>query len=119
VVSIWSRVKKYFSLRPEPKAEGADREAYIAEQELIDTPWATFEVRGFEDDGRIKVEFNWNSEFIRKIKDLGFQAETEEDSVQLFFYASQMKPTELSVGDDPVQSEEHPQLSSQQNVLRT
>jgi len=96
-----------------------ERESYIAEQEATEDPWATFEVRGFEDDGRIKVEFNWNDAFIQKIKDLGFQAETEEDSVQLFFYASQMKPTELSGGDDPVQSAEHPQLSSQQNVLRT
>lgn len=96
-----------------------EREAYIAEQEALEDPWATFEVRGFEDDGRIKVEFNWNSAFIQKIKELGFQAETEEDSVQLFFYASQMKPTEFAAGDDPVQSAEHPQLSSQQNVLRT
>lgn len=110
-------LKRLFGRKVETKT--SEREAYIAEQEAIETPWATFEVRGFEADGRIKVEFNWNSAFIRKIKDLGFQAETEEDSVQLFFYTSQMKPTEMTFGDDPVQSNEHPQLSSQQNVLRT
>jgi hypothetical protein len=115
---VVSWLKRLFGGKAAP-VKVTEREAYIAEQEQIDTPWATFEVRGFEEDGRIKVEFNWNSAFIQKIKDLGFQAETEEDSVQLFFYASQMKPTELSSGDDPVQSNEHPQLSSQQNVLRT
>ena len=96
-----------------------EREAYIKEQEGIEEPWAVFEVAGFEADGRIKVSFNWNSAFVKKIHELGFQAETEEDSVQLFFYASQMKPTQLSGGDDTVQSETHPQLSGQQNVLRT
>jgi hypothetical protein len=116
---VVSWLKRLFGGGKAEPVKVTDREAYITEQEGIDTPWATFEVRGFEDDGRIKVEFNWNSAFIQKIKDLGFQAETEEDSVQLFFYASQMKPTQLAMGDDPVQSEEHPQLSSQQNVLRT
>lgn len=117
MVKLWSAIKRYFSLTQKPKV--SDRAAYITEQELVDAPWATFEVRGFENDGRIKVEFNWNAAFIRRIKDFGFQAETEEDSVQLFFYTSQMRPTQLSGGDDPVQSSEHPQLSSQQNVLRT
>jgi hypothetical protein len=116
---VVSWLKRLFGAGKAEPAKVTDREAYIAEQALVETPWATFEVRGFEEDGRIKVEFNWNSAFIQKIKDLGFQAETEEDSVQLFFYASQMKPTQLAMGDDPVQSSEHPQLSSQQNVLRT
>lgn len=110
-----SWLKRLFSR----KTKTSERELYIAEQEAIETPWASFEIRGFEDDGRIKVEFNWNPAFIQTIKDLGFQAETEDDSVQLFFYTSQMKPMQLSGGDDPVQSAEHPQLSSQQNVLRT
>lgn len=96
-----------------------EREAYIAEQENINEPWATFEIRGFSQNGQIKVEFNWNKAFIAKLHELGFQAETEEDSVQLFFYASQMRPTALSGGDDPVQPMEHPQLSDQQNILRT
>lgn len=111
-----SWLKRLFS---KETIKSSGRESYIAEQESIGTPWATFEIRDFEEDGRIKVEFNWNSAFIQKIKELGFQAETEQDSVQLFFYTSQMKPTEFSDGDDPVQSSEHPQLSSQQNILRT
>ena len=80
-------------------------------------PWAMFEIAGFEEDGRIKVKFNWNTAFIKKAQELGFQAETEEDTVQLFFYASTMRPTDLSIGDDPVQSDAHPTLSGQQNTV--
>lgn len=97
----------------------AEREVFLAEQEALDSPWAIFEIKGFEPDGRIKVGFNYNKAFITKINELGFQAETEEDSVQLFFYASQAKPTEFASGDPAVQSEAHPTLSAQQNVLRT
>ncbi len=105
--------------RPEEEHETA-RAAYIAEQERSEVPWACFEVTdlGAEAD-RVRVEFNWNSAFIEQLNRLGFQAETEEDSVQLFFYASQMRPTELAGGDDTVQSVEHPTLSRQSNTLRT
>lgn len=95
-----------------------ERDAFIAAQEVSTESWAMFEIAGFEDDGRIKVQFSWNKAFIKKLNDLGFTAETEEDSVQLFFYTSQMRPTEIGAGDDPVQSVAHPQLSDQQNVLR-
>ena len=91
------------------------RQSFIEAQEQTKEPWAMFEVIGFEDDGRIKVEFNWNDSFIKHLNSMGFQAETEEDTVQLFFYASQMRPTELSGGDDPVQSDSHPTLSGQMN----
>lgn len=94
------------------------RAQYITAQEASDEPWASFDVIGFEENGRIKVRFHWNDAFIVKLNELGFQAETEEESVQLFFYASQMRPTSLG-GDDPVQSDEHPQLSGQQNLIRT
>jgi hypothetical protein len=76
-------------------------------------PWAAFEIKGFEDDGRIKVEFNWNDKFIETIHGLGFIAETEEDSVQLFFYASSMRPTELDgVDAEAATSAEHPNLAA-------
>ena len=95
----------------------AERHAYIAEQEALSTPWAMFEVTGFEGDGQVKVEFNWNKAFIEAVDRLGFTAETEEDTVQLFFYASQMKPMslELAGGDESVQSEDLPQLSENSN----
>lgn len=95
----------------------AERHKFIEEQQALGTPWAMFEVVGFGKDGQIKVEFNWNDAFIHKLDELGFTAETEEDTVQLFFYASQMKPTHLAVagGDETVQSEDLPQLSDNTN----
>lgn len=95
----------------------AERHKFIEEQQVLSTPWAMFEIVGFQDDGQVKVEFNWNDAFIRKLDQLGFTAETEEDTVQLFFYASQMKPTSLmeAGGDESVQSEDLPQLSENSN----
>ena len=75
------------------------RQEFFAEQEKAETPWAVFEITDFSDDDQVKVEFNWNQAFIAKINGLGFQAETEEDSVQLFFYTAQMTPASL-VGHD-------------------
>lgn len=95
------------------------RAAFMKQQESQDAPWAMFEINGLEDDGRVKVVFNWNPAFIKTISELGFQAETEEDSVQLFFHASQMRPTELADmgGDDNVQSTQHPTLSQPSNRI--
>ncbi len=116
MVNILEWLKSAFSSKPTSTA----REAYLAEQEQISEPWACFEVMNLGVEGdRIKVEFHWNAAFIEELHRLGVQAETEEDSVQLFFYASQMRPTEMSIGDEAVQSIEHPTLSQPQNVLRT
>ena len=83
-------------------------------------PWASFEVTGFEDDGRIKVETHWNPAFIKKIHELGFKAETEEDSVQLFFYTAQARPTEFDgVNEEEAVSTGHPNLMSDTHSLRT
>ena len=83
-------------------------------------PRASFEIVGFEKDGRIKVDFNWNAAFIKHIHDLGFHAETEEDSVQLFFYTSSMRPTSFDGAEEnPARSAEHPNLMSDTHQLRT
>ena len=83
-------------------------------------PWASFEIMGFEEDGRIKVNMNWNRAFIEHIYKLGFKAETEDDSVQLFFYTAQARPTELSgIEVDPAISSGHPNLQSDTHNLRT
>ena len=96
----------------------ADRDRFFATMEASDQPWAMFEIKDFPADGQIKVEFNWNKAFIARINGLGFQAENEQDTVQLFFYASQMKPQDLvdQGGDDDVaQSDNHPTLTSATN----
>jgi hypothetical protein len=97
----------------------ATRSKFIDAYIKTDEPWAVFEVLGFEDNGQIKVEFNWNAAFIERLDVLGFTAETESDTVQLFFYASQMKPTSLldGDGDESVQLDDLPQLSDNVNRL--
>lgn len=82
-------------------------------------PWASFEVGEIGEDGQMKVHFNWNEPFIKKLHQLGFKAETDEDTVQLFFYASQMQPGALDEDEKPVVSEMHPTLSNQQNTFKT
>lgn len=96
-------------------------EKWLAKQrDKSEEPWASFEVNGFEDDGRIKVTTNWNKAFIAKIRELGFVAETEDDSVQLFFYTAQARPTFFDgEEEDPARSSGHPNLSSDTHQLRT
>lgn len=117
MVSLLKKFKNLFV--KEELSLASNRQKFIDEQSVLDTPWAMFEVNGFENDGQIKVEFTWNDAFIYKLNLLGFTAETEEDTVQLFFYASQMKPTAISDidGDETIQSEDLPQLSSNANRI--
>jgi hypothetical protein len=97
-------------------------ELAAAQHEASSVPWASFEIADFESGERIKVKFNWNPAFINRIKELGFQAETDEDTVQLFFYTASMRPTQLAGTGDPeddaVQSTSHPLLSNIQNEIR-
>jgi hypothetical protein len=93
------------------------RDQFVASQEDVETPWAMFEIRDFPVDGQIKVEFNWNDAFIKRINELGFQAETEQDSVQLFFYTAGMRPTELT-DDEPVVAAATPNLGSPLNRIQ-
>jgi hypothetical protein len=82
------------------------RESYIKQQEGKPAPWAMFEVIGI-DEGQVKIHMSWNPTFIKYIQALGFAAETEEDTVQLFFRASQMQP---KTQDSTVQNPDLPAL---------
>lgn len=112
VKALMNRLVKIFKRRDA-------KSLYAKEREASTSPWAAFEINGFEEDGRIKVDFSWNNSFIKKIKDMGFQAETDEDCVQLFFFTSSMRPVNLAEdpSDDAVQSSSHPNLSSINNQL--
>lgn len=71
------------------------QEKYLEFREQSVEPWASFEVVGFGENGQIKVEFAWNDSFITKLRGMGYDAETEDEIVQLFFYMSQMRPVSL------------------------
>jgi len=50
-----------------------------------DEPWADFTVEMTEQEGRVKVKFDWNKAMIRKLKEQGFRASTEEDMISMLF----------------------------------
>lgn len=116
--SWFQRLTKFFSHKNTQDAGLlGHREKFFVEKDEDPIPWAIFEIVNFDGDGKVKVEFNWNSAFIKRLDELGFTAETEEDTVQLFFYTSQMQPTDLNEdGDKSVHLEDLPALS--QNVNR-
>lgn len=92
------------------------RDNFISAQQNETTPWAMFEIVGFDEakGDQIKVEFNWNEAFINHLNKLGFVAETPEDSVQLFFYTAQMRPTEIE-GEESIPPDDLPGLNAFNN----
>lgn len=90
---------------------------YSAVSARSKTPWAVLEVQDIEENGRVKIGFDYNKSFVERVKKMGFHAETDEETVQLFFMASALRPITLAGGDAAVQSDAHPQLSSNQNTL--
>ena len=109
-------VKKYKKLDDEfikltTDTESSDilRGMYDKARGMEDEPWAMFEIQGFNDDGQIKVHFNWNSSFIDSIRQMGYNEETEEEMVQMFFFVTKMAPTGLAEQVNPAG---HPSLQS-------
>ena len=78
-------------------------------------PWARFIVSGIHDDGQVRFEMAWNKAFIKNIKRHGFEAESEEISVQQFLVGAFIIPTGLL--DEEVTSTAHPNLRSDKNHL--
>lgn len=50
----------------------------------IEEPRLDIKHSGITEDGRIKMELDWNTSFIRHLADNGIQAESEEQAVQLY-----------------------------------
>jgi hypothetical protein len=81
-------------------------------------PWARFIVDGIDKDGQVKFTMSWNKAFIKNINSYGFQAESEEISVQNFLFGSMMYPKELEEEVEEISSDYHPHLQSEFNKLR-
>jgi hypothetical protein len=83
-------------------------------------PWACFETTGPGADGRIEFSISWNVEFIKQLRSAGFEAETEEAMVQMFFVSARMIPENplLNEDDDTINPEAMPRLTSEANILR-
>lgn len=68
------------------------RARYDQLMDLDSAPWSIFEVLGFDDQG-VKVNFNWNRQFIIEINKMGFVGDTDEECVEKFFALMKMLPT--------------------------
>jgi len=103
----------------DPDGGLALREKFLEAQVKTTEPWAMFEVAGFDEkEERIKMVFNWNSAFIEHLNGMGFTGETEDDTVQAFFFTSQMAPAGSDPdGDESVQVEDLPNLSNRVNKV--
>jgi hypothetical protein len=79
-------------------------------------PWASFETSGPSKDGRLEFTMSWNDAFIDVLKRAGYEGETEEEMVQLFYLSTQMIPESLM--DDAVNPSATPNLTNEANILR-
>ena len=80
-------------------------------------PWASFETSGPDKDGRVAFTISCNKAFIERLKKAGYQGDSEEELVQLFFISSQMLPEHL-MEDDSINPAEMPKLTSEANILK-
>lgn len=80
-------------------------------------PWASFETSGPTPDGRVEFTISWNDAFIDILKKAGYDGQTEEEMVQLFYISTQMIP-ESMMNDDTVNPSATPNLTNEANILR-
>jgi septal ring factor EnvC (AmiA/AmiB activator) len=96
--SLKSALSKISSLEEEftsikERLDGAeenmdDYKRYREEKEMLKNsgePWVDFETRVVDNDGRVEVKMDWNSEFIDYLKKEGFSASSDEELVSIYF----------------------------------
>ena len=95
------------------------RSVLVAIQEKIANtskkPWACIETRGIEPDGRVAIAISYNRAFINNLHENGYQGMNDEETVQVFFLASQLTPPGLNL--DVVNPAEHPNLTDDSSTL--
>ena len=79
-------------------------------------PWACFETSGF-DEGGLGISMHWNPAFIKHLHEHGIQGITEQETLQLFFLFTASRISDSFVGEDTVNPEEMPTLTSEANTL--
>lgn len=82
-------------------------------------PWARFSTNGILEDNQVKFEMSYNKAFIKNIEQKGFTGTNEEETVHNFLFGTLMIPKSImDEYEDVVNSEAHPQLSAEANVLK-
>ena len=86
-------------------------------QQKSKEPFGAYFTSGITEDGQAPIQFIWNKAFVENIRKYGYETETEEETVELFYLAT--RPAQYVPGEDPVQSEEHPRLSNDAHTFRS
>lgn len=92
----WSRLQKEESEKEEQAKQKREEELRQAAKKLeeqksqaikeSDEPWSDCVVCGTDENGRIKVELDWNNAFVRYLRECGFTG--EDDQVVLKYWAT-------------------------------
>lgn len=84
-------------------------------------PWAAFETAGPSRDGILEFSISWNPAFVSNLRQLGYDGNTDEEVVQLFFLSTRVLPENLlqPAADNAVNPDAMPRLSSEANHLRS
>lgn len=82
-------------------------------------PFGGYFTTGIQLDGQAPIQFIWNSAFIENLRQYGYVCETEAETVELFYVAT--RPTSMlnEESNESINSEEHPMLSTDGNIIRT
>jgi len=83
-MNIWTSIKRFFIKK---------------QVEASDEPMIKIVSSGIDKNGKVKIEFEWNSHFIQHLRDHGFTAATEDELVQLYL-ASLVSPQQLAIMEE-------------------
>ena len=81
-------------------------------------PWASLETTGPDNMGRVEFSLSWNKVFVENLRNNGYAGMTEEETVQMFFLATQMIPESMLSDLDTVNPSATPNLTNEANTLR-
>ncbi len=73
-------------------------------------PWLEIISEGIESDGRVRLEFDWNSAFIEHIREFGFVGHNEEECVRMYVEALTNKTMSDIEARQPQSSSQPPEI---------
>lgn len=79
-------------------------------------PWACFETEGITEEG-LGVAMHWNPAFIQHLHGLGIQGANDNETLQMFFLYMSSRIAEGLIGEDVVNPDATPNLTSEANLF--
>jgi hypothetical protein len=77
-------------------------------------PWACFETEGITENG-LGVAMHWNEAFVKHLHTLGIQGANDHETLQLFFMYMSSRIADGLIGEDTINPEAMPNLTSEAN----